>query len=77
MFVKLHVVFTLYRFQLRIYAMNHYYDRSKGILNYRLIKFLVPVNIHFSPYKIKSQFLVPMTFSLSILGTKNVDRNFL
>ena len=44
-----------------------------------LIKFLVPINIHsfvFSPYKIKSQFLVPVTFSLSILGTKNVDEIF-
>jgi len=45
-----------------------------------LIKFLVPINIHgfvFSPYKIKSHFLVAMAFSLSILGTKNVDGNFL
>ena len=45
-----------------------------------LIKFLVPINIHsfvFSPYKIKSNFLVPVTFSLSILGTKNVDEIFL
>jgi hypothetical protein len=45
-----------------------------------LIKFLVPINIHsfvFSPYKIKSHFLVPVTFSLTILGTKNVDGNFL
>jgi len=45
-----------------------------------LIKFLVPINIHnfvFSPYKIKSHFLVPVTFSLSILGTKNVDGIFL
>jgi len=45
-----------------------------------LIKFLVPINIHsfvFSPYKIKSHLLVPVTFSLSILGTKNVDGNFL
>jgi len=44
-----------------------------------LIKFLVPINIHsfvFSPYKIKSHFLVPVTFSLSILGTKTVDGNF-
>jgi len=44
-----------------------------------LIKFLVPINIHsfvFSPYKIKSQFLVLVTFSFSILGTKNVDGNF-
>jgi len=42
--------------------------------------FLVPKNIHsfvFSPYEIKSHFLVPVTFSLSILGTKNVDGNFL
>jgi len=45
-----------------------------------LIKFLVPINIHsfvFSPCKIKSHFLVLMTFSLSILGTKNVDEIFL
>jgi len=45
-----------------------------------LIKFLVPVNIHsfvFSPYKIKSHFLVPLTFSLNILGTKTIDGNFL
>jgi len=45
-----------------------------------LIKFLVPINIHnfvFSPYKIKSHFLVPVTFYLSILGTKNVDGFFL
>jgi len=45
----------------------------------RLIKFLVPINIHsfvFGPYKIKSHFLVPVTFSLSILGTKTVDGNF-
>jgi len=44
-----------------------------------LIKFLVLINIHsfvFSPYKIKSHFLVPATFSLSILGTKNVDEIF-
>ena len=44
-----------------------------------LIKFLVPINIHsfvFVPYKIKSHFLV-VTFSLSILGTKFVDGNFL
>jgi len=49
-------------------------------LNLGLIKFLVPINIHsfvFSPYKIKSHYLVPMTFSLSILRTKNVDRIFL
>ena len=45
-----------------------------------LIKFLIPINIHsfvFTPYKIKSHFLVPVTFSLSILGTKNVDEIFL
>jgi len=45
-----------------------------------LIKFLVPINIHsfvFSPNKIKSHFLVPVTFSLSILGTKNVDGKIL
>jgi len=45
-----------------------------------LIKFLVPINIHsfvFSPYKIKSHFLVPGTISLSSLGTKNVDEFFL
>jgi len=46
----------------------------------RLIKFLVHLNIHsfvFTPYKIKSHFLVPVTFSLSILRTKNVYGNFL
>jgi len=46
----------------------------------RLIKFLIPINIHsfvFNPYKIKSHFLVPVKFSLSILGTKHVDENFL
>jgi len=45
-----------------------------------LIKFLTHVNIHsfvFSPYKIKSHFLVPVTFSLNILGTKTIDGNFL
>jgi len=45
-----------------------------------LIKFLVFINIHsfvFSPYKIKSHFLVLVTFFLSILGTKTVDGNFL
>jgi len=45
-----------------------------------LIKFLVPINIHslvFSPCKIKSHFLAPVTFSLSILRTKNVDEIFL
>ena len=45
-----------------------------------LNKFLVLINIHsfvFSPYKIKSYFLVSVTFSLSILGTKNVDEIFL
>jgi len=44
-----------------------------------LIKFLVPINIHsfvFSLYKIKSHFLIPVTFSLNILGTKNVDEIF-
>jgi len=44
-----------------------------------LIKFLVPINIHsfvFTPYKIKSYFLVPVTFSLSILRTKTIDENF-
>ena len=42
--------------------------------------FLIPIKIHsfvFSPYKIKSHFLVPMTFSLSLLGTKTVAGNFL
>jgi len=44
-----------------------------------LIKFLVPINIYsfvFSPYKIKSHFLVLVTFFLSILGTKNVVKIF-
>jgi len=39
------------------------------------------MNIHsfvFNPYKIKSYFLVPVTFSLSILGTKkNANEIFL
>jgi len=51
---------------------------KKSFKNLGLIKFLVRINIHsfvFSPYKIKSHFLVPVTFSLSILGTKNVDGN--
>jgi len=41
---------------------------------------MVPINILnfvFSPYKIKSHFVVHMTFSFTILGTKNVDRIFL
>jgi len=41
---------------------------------------MVPINIQnfvFSPYKIKSHFLVPVTFSFSILGTKNADVKFL
>ena len=41
--------------------------------------FLVPINIDsfvFSSYKIKSHFLLPVTFSLSILRTKTVDGNF-
>jgi len=41
---------------------------------------MVPKNIKnfvFSLYKIKSHFLVLVTFSFSILGTKNVDINFL
>jgi len=41
---------------------------------------MVPINIQnfvFSPYKIKSHFLVPVTFSFSILGTENVDVKFL
>jgi len=45
-----------------------------------LIKFVVSINIYsfvFSPYKIKSHFLVSVTFSLSILRTKNVDEFFL
>jgi len=45
-----------------------------------LIKFLILINIHsfvFSLYKIKSHFLVPVTFFLRILGTKNVDGIFL
>jgi len=36
-----------------------------------LIKFLVPINIHsfvFSAYKIKSHFLVPIKFSISIFS---------
>jgi len=47
--------------------------------NLGLIKFLVPINnpsFVFSPYKIKSHFLVSVTFSLSILGNKNVDEIF-
>jgi len=41
---------------------------------------MVHINIQnfvFSPYKIKSHFLVPLTFFFSILGTKNVDVKFL
>jgi len=41
---------------------------------------MVPINIQnfvFTPYKIKSRFLVSVTFFLSILETKNVDGNFL
>jgi len=34
-------------------------------------------NFVFSPYKIKSHFLVLVTFFFSILGTKNDDVNFL
>ena len=47
--------------------------------HFGLIKFLVPINIHsfvFSLDKIKLHFLVSVTFSLSILKTKTVDRNF-
>jgi len=54
--------------------------QKSQILKKGLIKFLVPINIYsfvFSPYKIKSHFLVLVTFSLSILGTKTVDGNFL
>jgi len=53
---------------------------SRFIIDFGLIKFLVPVNIHsfvFNPYKIKSHFLVYVTFSLSILGTKTVGEIFL
>jgi len=53
---------------------------QQKVFIFGLIKFLVPTNIHsfvFGPYKIKSHFLVPVTFSLSILGTKFVDGNFL
>jgi len=55
-------------------------NKSLTLKKKGLIKFLVPINIHsfvFSPYKIKSHFLVPVTFSLSILRTKNVDGIFL
>jgi len=41
---------------------------------------MVPINIQnfvFSPYKIKSHFLVLVAFFLSILGTKNVYEFFL
>jgi hypothetical protein len=41
---------------------------------------MVPINIQnfvFSPYKIKSHFLVPVTFSFSIVGTENADVIFL
>jgi len=60
------------RRQSSIRLTNHFH----GII---LFKFLVLINIHsfvFSTYKIKSHFLVLVTFSLSILGTKNVDVNF-
>jgi len=58
---------------------NYNKNNNKKSFYIGLIKFLVPINIQsfvFSPYKIKSHFLVPVTFSLSILGTKNVDENF-
>jgi len=58
-----------------------YTDKIYWLLfNFGLIKFLVVINIDsfvFSPYKIKSHFLVLVTFFLSILGTKTVDGNFL
>ena len=57
----------------------HFDKKREYIFIIGLIKFLVPINIHsfvFSPYKIKSHFLVLVTFSLSILGTKAVDGNF-
>jgi len=41
---------------------------------------MIPINIQnfvFSPYKIKSHFLVFVTFSFIILGTKNADVKFL
>ena len=62
-------------FSLQVNVLINYGYFFKG-----LIKFLVPINIHsfvFSPYKIKSHFLVFVTFSLSLLGTKTVARNFL
>jgi len=41
---------------------------------------MIPINIQnlvFSPYKIKLHFSVTVTFSFSILGTKNVDVKYL
>jgi hypothetical protein len=41
---------------------------------------MIPINIQnfvFSPYKLKSHFLVPVIFSFSILGTENAAVNFL
>jgi len=41
---------------------------------------MVPINIQnfvFSPYKIKSHFVVPVTFSFSIVGIENADVKFL
>jgi len=42
--------------------------------------FLVPINIQdfvFNPYKIKTHFSVPVTFSFSISGIENADIKFL
>jgi len=44
-----------------------------------LIKFLVSINIYsfvLNHYKIKSHFLVIVTFFLNNLGTKTIDGNF-
>jgi len=52
---------------------------NKYLYYFGLIKQMVPINIQnfvFSPYKIKSHFLVPETFSFSNLGTKNADVKF-
>jgi len=54
-------------------------DKMWTLIITGLIKFLVPINIQsfvFSPDKIKSHFLVSVTFFLSILETKNVDEIF-
>ena len=64
---------------LAIWELSHGRLNFTFVIFFGLIKFLVPINIHsfvFGHYKIKSHFLVSVTFSLSILGTKTIDENF-